>query len=324
MFAIVECNDIKFYEDNYDHRTFSRENITELIEDYIEFKNIKQDDFIETLINIIGNHPNGLHTANINHDVNTLFQMCHIYKSDSDNNIMDNTTDIITDTTTNIANKQNNNKFNGIASILTDMAAFDVYGKAIIFKIDTTDDINKLDKITLDDIIDKIIQKYVHKGVVIDADNVDNSIMEYSYVLNPVDKIRTNDINNYKYKEVAFIDKILMFFINITKQNISSKKNEIVSKIYGEDVFGQVFVGAREQIVDSRETKRKYFSISKEDILNIYKIYEQNKQIIIDTNDMIVMSSSGKRLYTNFRKIINKMLNSNKINKKAIISNTII
>lgn len=257
--AIIEPNDVSYSEHNMMHQTFTYEKVEDLLTDHIEFKKVNDhDDMMKVIIaQVVNNDPDfPIHTAIVSNVLDELYMMCHIYP----------TKEIYEEF------KAIKAQFNGIASYLTDMN-LKLYQKAVIFKINTKNNQNKLESISMGEIVNLFTSKFVHKGVLL---NLDGTLDELKFIFNPVDWIGPNEVSNYMYNEIELLGKVFMLFAD-TKSNV---ENRNASVIFGQKINGRVILAMRDKYVDMNETTIHYTDLDCPTARKLIKLCSQpNKSI---------------------------------------------
>ncbi|AYV84237.1 MAG: hypothetical protein Hyperionvirus20_15 [Hyperionvirus sp.] len=290
--GIIDTNDIKYDEMDMTHSNFTHEKISEILSDYIQLKQIEtNDEMMETIINELCGEDNELpiHTATVSQPPNNIiYQMCHIAPLSKEIYLK-------------LSSSQ---KYNGIASYLSDVN-MRIYGKAIIFKINTTD--NTLLSITENEITDLLTRKFVHEGVIINTNGTFDTI---KYIFNPVDWIPPSDISNYKYHEVEILNLVFMIFHNLTSNESS---NDAANKLLNgtATIQGRVIVGTREAHTDISDLITKYVDLDIPTIQKVIQLCSDNTQsrTLTDSEDINnQLDPEGKRRHLNFHQILSKRL----------------
>lgn len=290
--AIIDTNDLKYNESDMLHIKFTYETIHDILSDYISFTEVSNDnEMMQILINeIVANeieYP--IHTATAKNINNDLYLICHINPSKEIYEEL----------------KSKSIKYNGIASYLTDIG-IKIYGKAVMFRLDTEDNNYVLKNITIDEITEIFISKFVHRGIIL---NVNGTIDQFKFIFNPVDWISQSEISKYKFYEVEILGKVLMLFIDTQSIDI----NEIASQIYLQTIKGRVIIGMRSQYSDMNDMEVIYEDL---DIDTFNKIIQLCRDLtqgrkLTEQEDLNGQIINGKRNYNNFHKILNNRLVQN-------------
>lgn len=283
--AIIDINDLKYNESEMVHPNLTHERVYDILFDYITLKEVPNENEMMQIIvdEIVGNENEyPIHTATIKNKYDDLYLMCHISPSKEMYEEI----------------KSKSIKFNGIASYLTDMG-LKIYGKAILFKLDMKDGVNKLLSITLDEITEIFISKFIHKGIIL---NTDGSMDEFKFIFNPVDWIPPKEISKYKYYETEILGKVFMLFIDTTATAI----NDTANQIYSQSIKGRVIVGMRNQYSDMNDIEVRYEDIDIDTFNKIIKLCNDPMQAreLTDDEDTVGQVINGKRTYNNFHKIL--------------------
>jgi len=289
--AVIDVNDLKYNESEMVHPNFTQEKISDILSDYITLKEVSnENEMMEAIVDeIVGNENEyPIHTATTKNVYDDLYLTCHISPSKEMYDEL----------------KSKSIKFNGIASYLTDVG-LRIYGKAVLFKLDTKNDANKLKSITMEEITDIFINRFIHKGVIL---NTNGSIDEFKFIFNPVDWISPSEINKYKYHEVEILGKVFMLFIDTTATTV----NDVANKICSQSLKGRVIIGMRDQYSDMNDTEVRYEDIDIDTFKKVITLCSDPMQArsLVDGEDTSGQVVNGKRMYNNFHKILKNRLSS--------------
>lgn len=301
--AIIETNDIH-YDINTDivHANFTHDKIDDIMSEYVELINItSKDALMETIVTEISgkdyaNQDLTIHTSLVENTDNNLYMMCHFNLSEISYPEF----------------KKRKIPQNGIASYLSDNK-MRVYGKTVLFKMDTCANTNDIVSITMDEIIDLFINKFIHKGVIIFDDKTDlctYKVEEFKYVFNPIDWMSPNDVQNFKYHEIEILGKILMIFFDASDTIL----NTTVSQMSGKEIYGKAYVGIRSQYTDITENDITYENIDIPIAHKIIKLCSDpllNKQLSMNeyVSNNLTLDMTSSKTYNNFTQLLSKRLN---------------
>lgn len=133
------------------------------------------------------------------------------------------------------------NNFNMLASQLNN-GTF-IIGSIVIVKRQMN---NKLlyEDIKIDDIIESIIDTFIHKGVIIKPND---NVVEFDYIFDVLEWTNPKETDkNIRYHEFKFLDHILIFYVNINTERTPENLNKQCSLIYGQKIYGEVLLGLRD------------------------------------------------------------------------------
>ena len=284
--AIIDTNDVSFHDSNMQRSQFTYESLEDRLEDYISFKPVKDDsDLLSLIIKDVADENNkyDIHTGIVSHILDELYLICHIRPSKE---LYDEF-------------KTQGQKYNGIASYLTD-ENLRIYKKAILIKLDTINNTNKIGTITMNNIINVFTKKFLHKGVLVSGDGNFN---ELTYIFNPLDNLMGPSAFNYKYYEVEILGKTLMIFHDTSSQT----KNEILGKLCDYPLFGNCIIALHNQIQDVQNPVLIYDDIVPKELEKIISLFNENKshelKLTADEN-LGYEVQDNKRIYNNFHKIL--------------------
>jgi hypothetical protein len=205
------------------------------------------------------------------------------------------------------------NNLNGIATYLLG-ENIAICGTAIVIKTYINSDNTCASKsLSLDETIDVLASKFIHKGIVITPSG---SVDETKYIYNPVDWISPSDITNIINYEVSILDKVLMIFIELNPRD--NKINEKASVLHGTSAInGRVVLGLKQS---SDNQHYQYIDLDKTTLDKLVQVFSNENQTRTmtsdeDVNDKVV---DNQKYINNFYRIIhNRFL---KLNNDAIPS----
>lgn len=238
--AIIAPNTIMFNKDeivNMTHNTLS-----ERIKDYIQFKTITFDDFIPEIVDTIKLTSDLMgSTSHCAEDSKYVYQMCHL---DMENN----------------GKKNDENIFNTLSSYLVS-DGIKIYGSTVFFRSEIG--INGTcitSSVNLDNIVDVLYKKLVHKCVKIDTDG---NIDEIIFIGDPMEMFITdgNSCTDYQWMELPIFKFNLIVFIQVkaSPNKINKKATRLIGRYR---VHGDV-------IVASKSTENEYIDIDKQLLENL-------------------------------------------------------
>lgn len=298
--AIIDVNDVTINESDMIHDNFTFDKIEDTVTEFVVLKEANNEnemmqiivDQVLELVNGSNDYP--IHTATVKNYKNDLYLLCHINPSK----------EIYEEF------KKNKIPYNGIASYLTDLG-LKIYSKAVLFKLDLTT--NKLLTITMDEICQLFISKFVHKGIIIDKNG---SLNEFKYIFNPVDWIHQNEISKYKFHETEILDKVLMMFFDTT----DTEPNQLASLICQNSLTGHVIIGFRSLYGYENAQEVVYDDLDIDTFKQIIKLCKDSNQSrkLRDDENTIGNVVDGRMTYNNFHKILETRLNES-LSKKVLV-----
>lgn len=204
--AIIKPNNFKFNKQLYYN---NKQQLTNDISQFIEFKTILFDDMMETIIvnigltsELLGNSPTCFETST------NVYQVCYIDASEN-----------------------NDAPMNSIASYLTGERIDNT--SVVISSFMNNQKIYVPDNVDIQNIIDILYSKFVHKGIYIGVNN--QNAIEFDYFNHPIEyyNIQTEtDFHNYKFHEFAFLGFDLCMVIEVNSNNINKK----ATRLLGNDI----------------------------------------------------------------------------------------
>lgn len=283
-YVIIEANKLNYSDFDKNITRFKKDNLEEDIEDYVQI--FDADDSYEGMQCIIEkckfDNKDLLHTTIIYESSNCVYYMIH-----------------------NIDNVTNN--INKIAMYLT-KNRFNIYGSVGIIKEQIINNNTIISKIKFNDILEIYHNSLVFKGIKISEKNI---IDEFTYILNPIDWMKPDDSQNFKFFEYEIFDKILMVFIELYPKNDIFNYNGSV--LLQKKTNGTVYVALRTKIDDIKQIENIYENLDKTLMDKLIAILSVNQDEIKE-ND----SEKNNMKIMNFYTILEKRYN-NYLNKKNIL-----
>lgn len=123
--------------------------------------------------------------------------------------------------------------------------------------------------LTLNEVICAISKTFVHKGVIIKAND---SIVNFKYLLDPLESMDIEaTLKNVRYHETKLLEYVLTFYIDLSADR--TKLNRSASAIFGKLIYGDVMVTLRDQ-GDSQSTNLDIDDVLFNKLLHLYKLQE--------------------------------------------------
>jgi len=305
--AIIDINKFVITDDiiesNNDLRSFIRDNIDK----FVTLVDTNINEMIKIIIDTVEHKENLICNTDICYEDNkVVYQLCHI--SPECNNM-----------------ELDQDKINGISSYLIE-SNLSVYGKTVLLKsLITKNTTCQPITIYMDDIIELIYRKNIHKCVLV---TTNNDIEELTYIKNPLEHIM--DISEYQIKEHSlFLYNLLIFHKPVnykTEEKIDI--NSTVTRILGDrTIYGDV-------IIATRTTEHIYADITKQELVDIDalcwgELKNRNIEEILKHEDKKIdglVTTMNKHILIN--KLLKnknracdqcaKLLNNNKVNEYLV------
>ena len=246
--AIIRPNRLTYTQNDYTHSRFSKENIENDIEDYIDFKEIKDEptEIIMSIGTIINLREELIcYTTRCHEDSKYIYELCH--KEDP--------------------NEQINN-----IGIRLAQSKYRVTGNSVLIKSKILpNNTTELCTITLDEIVDIFRGFVIHTGVIIESNGL---LTEYKYIYSPIDWKKQEEVQNIRYYEYNCFNLVVMMFIEV---NTDKTINEKASIIAGETVTGKVLLALRHKPDDIRDQDINYCELIKDTAEKLISIMSVNK-----------------------------------------------
>ncbi len=233
--AIINTNDLNYSELDKTHSRLKKDYLEDDIEEYIQFVNVENPhDAMENIIKLCNfDHEELIHTTIISESSKYIYYMIHT-----------------------IDDKGDKQYLNKIAMYLTNNV-YRITGNIGIIKEEIhINGFTELSKISFNNILDIFSDRFVHKCIIINNNQVD----EIKYIFNPIDWINANEASNYKFIEYELFDKIMMMFIELNP--INDVINEKASILYGKKVNGKAIFALRSKPNDIKHTEFAYENLS--------------------------------------------------------------
>lgn len=213
IIAIIKTNDFLFSKEKH---YLQKENLSEDISKFIEFKKTPNTDLMENIINSIQLTPDLIGDSQICFEtINNVYQICFVYNENNDN----------------VNNESTNN--NNFASYLIGEK---LIGNCVLINSKVSEDNNTCepDTIDLETITNIIYKKFVHKGIFVSS-NENESIVEFDYFNNPLEfyNCSEEEYNKFKIIETPFLKFSISAYIEINSENLDDKINKRATKILG-------------------------------------------------------------------------------------------
>jgi hypothetical protein len=223
--CIIRANDLIYSDIDKNVIKFKIEKLEDDIEDYIEIKNVPNDDkIINYIMDIIDNKNNNTYeTFIIYEDEINRYEMCCIIDDDA-------------------SNKNKNN-----LSTILNSYKYDIINNSIILKTKINTEKPFLESISFKEIKNIIYNKLIFKSCSI---SVEGKIEEVNFICNPIEKKDSEQMKNIKYNEIRLYDKILMIFVEL--KPIANKINIPASLIYGQQICGDIVLAMRNENSDNK------------------------------------------------------------------------
>jgi hypothetical protein len=229
---------------------FSYKNVKDTIFD--EFKQIELNKK-EEIFNFIGEYlkPDEQSMMNITdllYDENYVFQS--IYKSSEDTTRKD---------------------YNGLGSQLT--RSHKVCGPMILIKRKIGDKSSAYDSFTFDDLHRIVKSTFVHNAIVIHSDS---SMEDFPFINDVLESTPDKQtFETIRYHEYKFLDYTMMFYCDISAEQVDTNLNIIASTIYRKKIYGRVFV----TLIDNNDENPQFLDLSINTIKQIYHLHRIEQEL---------------------------------------------
>ena len=137
-----------------------------------------------------------------------------------------------------LCNDKSNPKFNVLASQITKNT--NVLNTMIFIKRDITNEKQPYINFDINDLIEIIKDTFVHNALIVKPSN---EIINFPYINDVLEsRLEEHTIKNIRYYEYKYLDYIYTFFCDISTEQIPENLNEKASVIYGNKIYGEVFI----------------------------------------------------------------------------------
>lgn len=155
--------------------------------------------------------------------------------------------------------------FNKLASQLT--KNINVSSNMILFKRDITDQHHRYLNFTFDDLADIIKDTFIHNGLIIKPDK---TIIDYQYINDILEgRVEEYTFKNIRYYEYKYIDYTITFYCDISAERTENNLNVIASTIYGEQIYGEVYL----TLTTTREDYLQNLNFTREFLNKLFMIH---------------------------------------------------
>jgi hypothetical protein len=162
--------------------------------------------------------------------------------------------------------------YNGLGSQLTRSQSVD--GSMILIKRLIISNEHPYEDFTFDDLYKLIKHTFVHNAVIV---NPNDKIEDFPY-MNDVLESMVNNPETYetiRYHEYKFLDYVMVFYCNISVEQIPENLNKIASMIYRKKIYGKVFI----TLLDNNDEHPQHLDIHGDLIMQIYHLHAIEKEI---------------------------------------------
>jgi hypothetical protein len=164
----------------------------------------------------------------------------------------------------------NSNKINLLGSQLNNGNSCE--SNMLLIKRNITNDNFDYVDITIDDIIQMVIDTFLHKGVIL---RHDGRIDQYEYIYDPLEwTIQKETHENIRYHEFKLLNFVMTFYVNKNEKQESEKFNKNATVIYGKNIYGDVILSLRDT-----ESISSNHNLTTETIEKILKIFYVRKPL---------------------------------------------
>ncbi len=270
MLAIIDINDVHYSQDFLTLSNLSHKNLKNILEEHVSMHKVISDEhqldtiFKDIYLHLFQNvlYPNKEYKETqeqiktINDYVECSGVMC--YRID-DEDTLNNYEYYLCHIQPDKENKYITKKYNGLATYLTGYL-FEVDGVSMIIKANSVS--KKIENILMDDVVELFRNVLVHTGLIIGEND---KLETFEYIYNPVDWIKANEINNYKYIDILDETKTstLQIFYDERNTKDNSYVNKLGTKILNKkiDFYGRIIVGRLNQ-QSEHKNKINYVNLS--------------------------------------------------------------
>lgn len=266
--AIINPND-------YIPSVYSTEKIKDDIEDFIKIVKVADTtEMMKVVIKVINlTEKQTGHTTRCSESSSHIYDICHT-----------------------IQDKHYTGKdANYVASRLA-YGHLNIYGNCVIIKSKiNTDGSCSTDNITIDDIVQILRRKFVHKGIMI---NTNDTINEITYMCNPAERLTPKEIENIKGFEYQFLNYVFGLYIFLHPPDTIINNN--ASLISNKHVVGPAMLTLRSidgELVDIDENLYTQ-------IITTIKDGGFSRNLELNESVEPIREKSGKQLISNFYTVL--------------------
>lgn len=155
--------------------------------------------------------------------------------------------------------------YNGLASQLT--RSHNVDGSMILIKRLIVNSSHEYVDFTFNDLHKLIRHIFVHNAIII---NPDNSMEDFPFITDVLESVPDKTtFETIRYHEYKFLDYTLLFYCDISAEQIPEKLNKIASTIYRKKIYGRVFV----TLTDNNDEQPQLLDLDKNTMEEIYHLH---------------------------------------------------
>lgn len=302
-YIIIQPNNINYCELDKKHSRLNKKLLEEDIEEYVKIYDAKDSyDGMQYIIEKCEFKPDELiYNTIISISSKYIYYMTHTIED----------------------NNKSNKDINKIAIYLS-KNKYKITGSVGIIKEEIlTYCKTKISLIKFDEMLDIYYNNLVYTGIRI-VENGD--ISEFKYILNPIDWMKPEETQNYKFIEFTIFDKVIMIFIELKPKN--DIINEKASILYNKKINGTVYISMRETINDIKQTDFIYENLDINTINKLINVLSVNQEDIKETEaelknmSIVNFYTILDKRYYNFlnKKDLKRLIYNNKfsVNKLAV------
>jgi hypothetical protein len=246
--GLLGLNDAYLNEDWYINN-FSYKNVKDTIIDFTQIELNSEEDIFNSIEKYLKpNEHSMMNITDLLYDDNYVFQS--IYKSSEDTTRED---------------------YNGLGSQLT--RNNNVCGVILLIKRNIGDNSLSYVNFNFDDLHRIVQSTFVHNALVIHANG---EMEDFSFINDVLESTPDKQtFETIRYHEYKFLDYTMMFYCDITAEQIESNLNVIASTIYRKKIYGRVFI----TLTDNNDEMPQFLDLSIQTLKKIYHLHAIEEEL---------------------------------------------
>ena len=246
--GLLGLNDAYLNEDWYINN-FSYKNVKDTIIDFTQIELNSEEDIFNSIEKYLKPDEHSMmNITDLLYDDNYVFQS--IYKSSGDMTRED---------------------CNGLGSQLT--RTNNVCGVVLLIKRNIGDNSLSYVNFNFDDLHRIVQSTFVHNALVIHANG---EMEDFSFINDVLESTPDKQtFETIRYHEYKFLDYTMMFYCDITAEQIESNLNVIASTIYRKKIYGRVFV----TLTDNNDETPQFLDLSIQTLKKIYHLHAIEEEL---------------------------------------------
>ena len=205
-----------------------------------------------------------------------LFKLIEQYVKPDENSILNitdlyYTKDFVYQSIYKVVESEKSKNYNALGSQLT--RTHKVGGNMILFKRSIINESHDFLDFTFDDLHTLIQSTFVHNAIVIHTDGTMEELPFINDVLESTPDKQT--FETIRYHEYKFLDYTMLFYCDISVEQIPKNLNKIASTIYRKKIYGRIFI----TLTDNNDEHPQHINLDKNTINQIYHLHAIEEEL---------------------------------------------